>query len=250
MVINIGTSGYSYKEWKGTFYPEELKPADMLSFYAERLGTVEINNTFYHMPTKKVLEDWASKVPDTFRFVLKISQKITHYKRLKEVEEEVEYLLKTIPVLGPKLGPLLVQIPPNFKRDDDRLSAFLDQMKGVRVALEVRHDSWRVPEVFALLQKHGVALVASETDEEPDPQLDNTATWGYLRLRKMSYKPGEIAEWSRRIGAQGWEEAFVFFKHEVIGPDLAQQLSASVAAPAELKTTPKQKQKKNGIHTA
>src|SRR3972149_11461367 len=102
MTLRIGTSGYSYKEWKGTFYPEDLKPADMLSFYAERLGTVEINNTFYHMPTKKLLQGWASQVPDSFRFVLKVSQKITHYKRLKGVEEEAAYLMDTIRVLGDK----------------------------------------------------------------------------------------------------------------------------------------------------
>lgn len=250
MNINIGTSGYSYKEWKGTFYPEELKPADMLSFYAERLGTVEINNTFYRMPTKKLLEEWASKVPDTFRFVLKVSQKVTHYKRLKGVDEEIEYLMKTVRVLGPRLGPLLVQIPPNFARDDDRLSAFLDLVAGVRVALEVRHASWRVPEVFSLLQKHGVALVASETDEEPDPPMEQTAPWGYLRLRKSSYKDGEIAEWSRKIAAQGWEEAFVFFKHEVIGPDLAQQLSAAVEAPTGLRMTPSRKSPKSDSRTA
>ncbi len=231
MVINIGTSGYSYKEWKGTFYPEELKPAEMLSYYAERLGTVEINNTFYHMPTKKLLEEWASKVPDTFKFVLKVSQKVTHYKRLKGVEEEIEYLMRTVRVLGPKLGPLLVQIPPNFARDDERLAAFLDLVAGVRVALEVRHASWRAPEVLALLQKHGAALVASETDEEPDPRIEHTAPWGYLRLRKTSYEKGEIAEWSQKIAAQGWEEAFVFFKHEAIGPDLARQLSAAMSAP-------------------
>jgi uncharacterized protein YecE (DUF72 family) len=229
MVLHIGTSGYSYKEWKGTFYPEGLKAADMLSYYAERLGTVEINNTFYRMPTRKLLEGWAAQVPDSFRFVLKVSQKITHFKRLKEVGEEVEYLMGTVRALGPRLGPLLVQIPPNFSRDDERLSAFLDLVDGARVALEVRNASWLVPEVFGLLEKRGVAMVTSETDEEPDPQLVRTAPWGYLRLRKTSYTPSELAAWSKKIAGQKWDEAFVFFKHEQIGPDLARQLTEAVA---------------------
>jgi uncharacterized protein YecE (DUF72 family) len=229
MMLHIGTSGYSYKEWKGTFYPEDLKAADMLSFYAERLGTVEINNTFYRMPTKKLLEGWASQVPDSFRFVLKVSQKITHFKRLKDVEEEAGYLMETVRVLGPRLGPLLVQIPPNFAREDTRLSTFLGLVSEARVALEVRNASWLVPEVYALLEKRGVALVTSETDEEPDPQLVRTASWGYLRLRKTAYTPQELARWSKKIAEQRWDEAFVFFKHEQIGPDLARQLTEAVA---------------------
>jgi uncharacterized protein YecE (DUF72 family) len=201
----------------------------MLSYYGERLGTVEINNTFHHMPTKKVLQSWASQVPATFRFVLKVSQKITHYKRLREVEEEVGYLRETIPVLGEKLGALLVQLPPNLKRDDERLSIFLDLLSGVRMALEVRNESWLDPAVFALLEKHGVALVASETDEDPEPRMDRTASWGYLRLRKMAYDERELAQWSKKIAAQGWDEAFVFFKHEQIGPGLAQKLTEAAA---------------------
>jgi len=233
MILRIGTSGYSYKEWKGVFYPENLKPAEMLSFYAGRLGTVEINNTFYHMPTPKVLEGWASQVPDTFRFVLKISQKITHYKRLKGVEEEAEYVVRMSRLLGPRLGALLVQIPPNLARDDERLSSFLDLVSGVRVAFEVRHASWLDPAVFAILEKHEVALVASQTDEEPEPRLVRTAPWGYLRLRKTSYTPAELREWSRKIAEQEWDEAFVFFKHEQIGPDLAQQLSVAATGAAK-----------------
>jgi uncharacterized protein YecE (DUF72 family) len=235
MILRIGTSGYSYKEWKGVFYPENLKPADMLSFYAERLGTVEINNTFYHMPTPKVLEGWASQVPETFRFVLKTSQKITHYKRLKGVEDEAEYVVRMSRLLGARFGALLVQIPPNLARDDERLSTFLDLVSAVRVAFEVRHPSWLAPEVFALLEKHKVALVASQTDEEPEPRLVRTAPWGYLRLRKTSYTPAEIGDWSRKIAEQGWEEAFVFFKHEQIGPDLARQLSEAVTGAARTK---------------
>jgi uncharacterized protein YecE (DUF72 family) len=233
MVLRIGTSGYSYKEWKGGFYPENLSAAEMLSYYARRLGTVEINNTFYRLPTAKLVEGWASQVPADFRFVLKVAQRITHFKRLKGVEEETGYLIKAAQVLGDKLGALLVQLPPNFRRDEERLSAFLGLLpSGIRAALEVRNPSWRDPGVYALLEKHGVALVASQTDEEPDPEIVRTAPWGYLRLRKSSYEPGELAAWSRRIGQQGWDEAFVFFKHEQIAPDLAEKLSEAAESPA------------------
>jgi uncharacterized protein YecE (DUF72 family) len=228
MVLRIGTSGYSYKEWKGGFYPEDLGAADMLSYYARRLGAVEINNTFYRLPTTKLVENWASQVPAEFRFVLKVAQRITHFKRLKGVEEETGYLVKAVQALGDKLGALLVQLPPNFPRDLPRLAAFLALLPpGIRAALEVRNPSWREADLYALLEKHGVALVASQTDEEPEPEIVRTAPWGYLRLRKSSYEPGELTAWSRRIGQQGWEEAFVFFKHEQIAPDLAEKLSAA-----------------------
>ncbi len=228
MTLRIGTSGYSYKEWKGVFYPEDLKASEMLSYYAERLGTVEINNTFYRLPTRKLLEGWASQVPDGFRFVLKVSQKITHFKRLKGAEEETGYLVDSARVLGPKLGAFLVQIPPNFARDDDRLAKFLALLPAeMRAALEVRNPSWMDPQVFAILEKHGVALVASQTDEEPEPAIVRTAPWGYLRLRKTSYQPGELTDWSRRIADMGWGDAFVFFKHEQIAPDLAEKLTAA-----------------------
>ncbi|HET6452478.1 MAG TPA: DUF72 domain-containing protein [Spirochaetia bacterium] len=228
MVLRIGTSGYSYKEWKGVFYPEDLKPADMLSFYAQRLGTVEINNTFYRMPTRKLIDGWAAQVPDSFRFVLKVSQKITHFMRLKNTEEETGYFVQSAQALGAKLGALLVQIPPNLARDDDRLASFLALLPpGMKAAFEVRNASWRAPEIYAMLEKHGVALVASQTDEEPDPELVRTAPWGYLRLRKTSYSPPELEGWARRIAGMGWDEAFVFFKHEQIAPDLAEKLRAA-----------------------
>jgi len=202
----------------------------MLSYYAQRLGTVEINNTFYRLPTIKLLDGWASQVPESFRFVLKVSQKITHFKRLKGVEEETGFLVESARTLGPKLGAFLVQIPPNFARDDDRLAAFLALVpKGMRSALEVRNQSWLDPQVYALLGRYGVALVASQTDEEPDPVLVRTAPWGYLRLRKTSYRTGELTDWSRRIADMGWEDAFVFFKHEQIAPDLAEKLTADAA---------------------
>ncbi len=230
MTLRIGTSGYSYKEWKGTFYPETLKANEMLAFYARHLGTVEINNTFYRMPTRSLLDGWSAQVPDGFRFVLKVTQKITHFKRLKGVEEETAYFVETAESMGAKLGALLVQLPPNFASSPERLDAFLGLLPaGMRAALEVRHASWKNPEVLALLEKHGVALVTSETDEEPNPELTRTAPWGYLRLRRSGYSPDELREWSRRIAGQGWDEAFVFFKHEQIAPDLAQKLAAAAA---------------------
>jgi uncharacterized protein YecE (DUF72 family) len=228
VTIRIGTSGYSYKAWKGVFYPDNLKAADMLSFYSTQLGTVEINNTFYRMPTPRLLEGWAPQVPDTFRFVLKMSQKITHFKRLKEVDEEVGTFVRNAGGLGAKLGAILVQIPPNLARDDERLKVFLSLVpRDIKVALEVRNASWLVPEVYAILERRGVSLVTSQTDEEPDVDVVQTAPWGYVRLRKTSYAPEEIAAWANRIGKMSWEEAFVFFKHEQIGPGLAAKLSAA-----------------------
>jgi uncharacterized protein YecE (DUF72 family) len=228
MTLRIGTSGFSYKEWKGTFYPEDLKPAGMLSYYAGRLGTVEINNTFYRMPTKSLLAGWAAQVPEGFRFVLKVAQKITHFRRLRAVDEETGYLVETVAAMGDKLGALLVQLPPNFACDMDRLEAFLGLLPaGMRVALEVRHASWKTPEVLALLERRSHALVITETDEEPDPGIVRTAPWGYLRLRRSAYSPEELAAWSERLAAQRWDEAFVFFKHEQIAPDLAQKLAAA-----------------------
>jgi uncharacterized protein YecE (DUF72 family) len=228
MTLRIGTSGFSYKEWKGTFYPEDLKAADMLAYYAQRLGTVEINNTFYRLPTRPLLAGWAAQVPEDFRFVLKVAQKITHFKRLRAVDEETSYLVETVATMGGRLGALLVQLPPNFACDVGRLQAFLGMLPAaMRVALEVRHASWKNPEVLALLEARGHALVITETDEEPDPELVRTAPWGYLRLRKSAYSADEIGRWSRRLAAQEWDEAFVFFKHEQIAPDLAQKLAAA-----------------------
>ena len=228
MVLRIGTSGYSYPEWKGVFYPADLKAEEMLGFYARSLGTVEINNTFYRLPTRRLLEGWATQVPESFRFVIKVSQKITHFKRLKGVEEETAFLVDSVSSLGPRLGALLVQITPKLSRDEARLDAFLSLLgPDLRAAVEVRNQSWHDPAVYAVLEKHGAALVASQTDEEPEIELRRTASWGYLRLRKSAYGPGELEAWAARISGQGWDEAFVFFKHEQIAPDLAQKLGAA-----------------------
>jgi uncharacterized protein YecE (DUF72 family) len=226
MKVRIGTSGYSYKEWKGSFYPEDIKPAEMLSFYAERLGTVEINNTFYRMPKREVLQTWSSQVGEDFRFVLKTSQKITHFKRLRNANDEMSYLMDVVGVLGGRLGAMLVQLPPTMKKDTERLAAFLDLLGGRRAAFECRHESWHDEEVVKILADRGHTFVAAETDEDPEPAIHRGLRWGYLRLRKSAYSDVELGTWSGRIADQGWDEAFVFFKHEQIAPGLASRMAA------------------------
>ncbi|MCB9896729.1 MAG: DUF72 domain-containing protein [Planctomycetes bacterium] len=227
MRLHVGTSGYSYKEWRGVFYPLELPPAQMLTFYAHRFSTVEINNTFYRMPKRSVIEEWAREVPDDFRFVIKASRRITHIKRLKDVGEEVGYLLDAVAGLGDKLGLLLFQLPPNMKRDDARLDAFLDLLpETTGAALEVRHESWLDDEVHARLRAHGLALVAADVDEGLVVPLVKTAPFAYLRLRKNEYDDAELIAWRDRLAAGGFDEAWVFFKHEDEGkgPELARAM--------------------------
>jgi uncharacterized protein YecE (DUF72 family) len=217
MALIVGTSGYSYKEWKGTFYPADLPAAKMLSFYAEHFGSVEINNTFYRMPAASATEKWASEVPDGFTFVLKAPQRITHQKRLVGVEDEVRYFLEMASLLGPKLGPLLFQLPPNLRKDVEKLRGFLSLIPhNWRIALEVRHDSWVDDEVYSVLREHDVPLCLSDTDEvtDPDSLIVKTASWAYMRLRRSDYSDEQLDAWRRRIDAQSWSDAYVFFKHE------------------------------------
>ncbi len=214
MHTHIGTSGFAYTEWKGGFYPEKLAADAMLPAYAARLATVEINNTFYRMPKESVLTGWASQVPGGFRFVLKASQRITHFARLGDDDGALDYFLRTASVLGPKRGPTLFQLPPNMKKDLPRLQAFLERLPHRwRAAFEFRHASWFDPEVYTALRASDAALVHAEDDDGATP-LEPTTSWGYLRLRRMSYTPDELAERAGRIRAQPWEEAFVFLKHE------------------------------------
>lgn len=228
MKLYTGTSGYAYKEWRGRFYPEDLPQERMLEHYAERLPAVEINNTFYRMPRLGVLEGWAGQVPSGFRFVLKASRKITHFKRLADVEEETGYLLQTAAGgLGAKAGAILFQLPPNFKAHVERLEGFLASLPAPdRAAFEFRHPSWFTDDTYACLEAHGAALCAAETDEEPAPERLRTADWGYLRLRKSAYSDAELAAWLDRVRDRGWEEAYVFFKHEseATGPAFARRL--------------------------
>jgi uncharacterized protein YecE (DUF72 family) len=216
-----GSSGFAYKPWKGPFYPEGLPDGEMLAYYAARLPTVEINNTFYRLPKADVLEGWAGQTPPGFRFVLKASRRITHIQRLKEVGELVDYLFKTAATLGDRLGPLLFQLPPHMKKDLDRLRVFLELVpKDRRVTLEFRHTSWFEDDVFELLRAHDAALCHAETDaddkegESLSVPLVATASWGYLRLRHENYTDADLERWAARIRAQSWSEAYVFFKHE------------------------------------
>ena len=223
----IGTSGYSYPEWKGNFYPEKMAAKDMLRFYAERFPTVEINNTFYRMPKEAVLKGWADQVPEHFRFVTKASQRITHFERLKECGELLQYLYRVTATLGARLGPLLFQLPPNFKKDVPRLESFFaDLPEQRRIAFEFRHASWFDDEVFDTLRRQGVALCVADTGEEPATPLVATTDWGYLRLRREEFSDAELGEWAQKIREQPWTDAFVFLKHEEEGrgPKLAAKL--------------------------
>src|SRR6266850_3998339 len=226
MNLLVGTSGYSYKEWKGNFYPEKIPAKEMLRFYSERLSTVEINATFYRMPQPSMLENWKDQVPGTFRFSLKAPQRITHIKRLKETEQEKKYFFETAAVLADQVGVVLFQLPPNMKKDLPRLETFLTQLPPApRAAIEFRHATWFDDDVLELLRSQKRALVVSDTDDMPTTHIDKTADWGYLRLRRVNYSEENLAEWLGRIRAQDWKETFLFFKHEDegTGPKLAAQ---------------------------
>jgi uncharacterized protein YecE (DUF72 family) len=214
--LHVGTSGFSYKEWKGTFYPDDLPAGEMLHYYGERLGSVEINSTFYRMPKPSVLETWSGQVPATFRFSIKASMKITHRKRLEDAGEETGYLVETVRALGSRLGVLLFQLPPNLKEDAARLEAFLEILPpDIPTAFEFRHPSWGNDRVHTLLHAHGAALCQADTEEAPlEAPLVATAPFGYLRLRRPDYDEGALSRWAERIRSQPWDRAFVFFKHE------------------------------------
>ena len=215
MKLRAGTSGYAFKEWRGSFYPPELHSEEMLAFYASSFPTVEINNTFYRLPKEHVLLEWAAQVPESFTFAIKASQRITHHARLKpDGASAVEFLLKNLLVLGPRLGPILFQLPPNLKKDLPRLQAFLDTLPpDRRYAIEFRHESWFDDDTFGALRARDVALVVIDQPEFASPVVA-TATWGYLRLHRFDYDAAALTEWARRIAAQSWNEAFVYFKHD------------------------------------
>ncbi len=224
MKIHVGTSGFGHKEWKGKFYPEKIPPEEMLRFYAERLDAVEINNTFYHMPTASVLHSWAEQVPDDFVFALKAPQVITHLKRLRNVDEETEYLFSTLSVLERKLGPVLFQFPKSFHADLPALKYFLGLIPGkAACAFEFRSPSWLDGEILDLLRERGCSLCIADTDENPASEIISTASWGYLRLRRSDYTDADLSRWRERILSQKWKRAFVFFKHEeeAKGPEMA-----------------------------
>jgi uncharacterized protein YecE (DUF72 family) len=235
MKLHVGTSGYSYKEWKGIFYPEDLPAKEMLAYYSRQLPAVEINNTFYRLPQASMIENWKNQVPEHFRFSIKATQRITHIKRLKDAVEETKYLLETAGLLAERLGVVLFQLPPNSKKDAERLRDFLALLpSNTRAAFEFRHESWFDDEIFDLLKEKNCALVASDTDEMPLTEIISTATWGYLRLRRVNYEEADLAEWMKRVQNQKWKDAFVFFKHEDegTGPKLAARFIALSGPPA------------------
>jgi uncharacterized protein YecE (DUF72 family) len=237
MRILIGTSGWSYKEWKGSFYPEKFPAEEMLRFYAARFPTVEVNNSFYRIPNERVLTSWAEQVPDQFRFVLKASRRITHNTRLADEDGSLEYFLRAVNPLGARLGPTLFQLPPTLKKDLSRLENFLGRLpRRWPAAMEFRHPTWLDDEVYQLLRSRDVALVAVDADdsEGAGSPLVATASWGYLRLRRSSYDVSTLEQWGKRIRGQPWSEAYVFLKHEEgspKGPGAAQELKQILGDP-------------------
>jgi uncharacterized protein YecE (DUF72 family) len=233
MQLYAGASGYAFKEWQGSFYPEKIKPEEMLAWYAERLPTVEINNTFYRMPKVSVLEHWAQVTPERFRFAIKASRRITHDARLEAdaAADSVAYLYKNLAALGAKRGPVLFQLPPFLKKDLPRLSEFLALLpEGHQAAFEFRNDTWFDDDVYVALKAAGAALVLSEREDNAPPPPVQTAAWGYLRLRLEQYTEAELAQWAARLAATAWQEAHVYFMHEPTAPGYANTLLRLAAA--------------------
>jgi len=219
----VGTSGYNYPEWRGSFYPEKLRGADMLPYYAGRFSTVEINATFYRMPSAATLAGWDRATPPVFVFTLKAPRRITHMRRLRDVDEPLRQFCDVARTLGPKLGPLLFQLPPNFRKDRDRLADFLVQVPpGLRCAVEFRHPSWFDDDVYELLRARDAALCVADTEAGTTPDVA-TASWGYLRLRDAEYSDEALEAWARSATRPAWNDAYVYFKHEetASGPALA-----------------------------
>ncbi|HSC86747.1 MAG TPA: DUF72 domain-containing protein [Polyangiaceae bacterium] len=232
MKAYVGTSGFSYPGWKGIFYPPRLKNADMLGYYASRLASVELNNSFYRLPTEAAFAGWAAQVPAGFRFAVKAPQRITHHKRFVEVTEPMVEFHSRAAHLGDALGPLLFQLPPNFRADWARLDHFLEsthQLPGARCAVEFRHASWFVEDTYARLREHGVALVGGDLDEaDRDPPLVRTADFAYLRLRRPAYEDADLVAWARKMSDLGVAELHVYFKHEDQGPSYSEKLLAQL----------------------
>ena len=231
--ILAGASGYSFKEWKGTFYPTDLKTEEMLAWYSARLPTVEINNTFYRMPKTSVLEHWAGATPESFRFSIKASQRITHMARLKTetATEPLGYLYRNVAALGPKRGPVLFQLPPNLKKDLPRLTSFLGLLPADHnAAFEFRNDTWFDNDVYDVLRGAGASLVLSEREDSAPPPLVETAPWGYVRLRLETYSDDDLKAWARRLEGTSWREIFVYFMHEPTAPEYAKALLGFAAA--------------------
>ena len=229
VVFHVGTSGFSYDEWRPAFYPDDLKKDAMLSFYAGQLPAVELNNTFYRMPNAKTVANWKQQVPDTFRFVVKASQRLTWTQKLVDCGELLGVMFRALEPLGAALGCVFYQLPKWVKKDTAVLRDFLTlQPRGTKVAFEFAHPSWSEDDALAVLREHGAAIVASDKDDAPPPVLHDTADWTYLRLRRAAYGDQDLLGWRDRIRARGDREAFVFFKHEdsCAGPALAKRFLA------------------------
>jgi uncharacterized protein YecE (DUF72 family) len=218
MNLYVGTSGYGHKEWKGKFYPKELPAEQMLKYYGERCRAVEINNSFYRMPAVSVVKSWANDVAADFQFAIKAPQQITHMRRLKNAEEPLSFLLEVAGALKNRLGPLLFQLPPNFKKDATRLREFLVLLPSDRRAtFEFRHSSWFDDEIFEILRQHHVALCIAEADDDLQIPFVATTNWGYLRLRRPEYSDTELTNWNKRVRKQDWQDVYVFFMHDAEG---------------------------------
>jgi uncharacterized protein YecE (DUF72 family) len=229
----IGTSGFQYAEWKGSFYPEDLSTTKMLTYYAERFPTTEINYTFHRIPAPTTIDNWKVQTPDKFRFALKAPQKITHWSKLRDCKDTLEYFCKVVSALGERLGPVLFQLPPTFKKDRDVLDSFLRELPSIRCAFEFRHESWFDDEIFGLLTRFNAALCIADTDSIATPKVA-TASFGYLRLRREDYDKIDIERWSQFVRDQreAWGDTFVYFKHEEsgIGPKLAAAMTKLLVA--------------------
>ena len=224
----IGTSGYSYPEWKGSFYPAKLPQKQMFAHYAERLKTVEINHSFRAMPEAEVISAWAAAAPSGFRYSLKAPQQITHHTRLVGAEEPLRALVKGASLLGQSLGVVLFQLPPNLKKDTEKLGDFLALLPtGLRVAFEFRHPTWHDDAVFDLLRGKNAALCIADSEDLSTPPVA-TADFGYFRLRDEGYKRADLKRWGELVKshATSWKDTFVYFKHEAegTGPAFAAQL--------------------------
>jgi uncharacterized protein YecE (DUF72 family) len=230
----VGTSGFNYPEWRGSFYPAKLPAAKMLAYYAERFRTVEINNTFYRMPNEKAVRSWSESTPEGFKLTLKAPQAITHYARLRDCAQPVQRFVEAAATLGPKQGALLFQLPPYLKKDMVLLDAFLSTLPGVRAAFEFRHASWHDDAVYARLRAQNFALCVADSEKLSTP-VEITADYAYFRLRDEGYTRQDIARWARTIAARsaGCSDVFVYFKHEEsgTGPEFARLLLESLDVP-------------------
>ena len=226
MTLYVGTSGYSYKEWKGSFYPENISAKDMLAYYSSHFHAVELNNTFYRLPQKSMIENWKSQVPQNFRFSVKATRFITHFKRLNDAGKETRTMLNIVSALEDRLGAVIFRLPEQMEKDLKRLEKFLKVLPlDTPAVFDFRHPTWFDEEVVALLRSQNRVFCVSDIEELPASYTYKTADWGYVRLRRVRYTKADLIEWVRRIRAHQWKDTYVFFKHEDegTGPKLTAQ---------------------------